>query len=246
MKKIITIILAFSGWYTAASTPQELFAKANEYYQQEQFADAAMLYDSIVNEGYVNAETFYNLANTHFRLGNLGNAILNYEKALKLNPDDEDAMHNLALANNQIVDEFNVVPTPVLKRIFADVSSLFSSGIWSIIGVFFLGIMLVFVAVFLFGNRNSFILTLALVSLILALIIEGFAYGKYQLEQQSFGILTSPNSYVKSAPANTSQDLYILHEGTKVQIQDSFNSWSKIKLPDGKIGWIVSEDISEI
>ena len=103
-------------------------------YQQKEYSAAVAMYDSIVNEGFAHAETYYNLGNAHFRLGNLGMAILKYEKALKMNPDDEDAQHNLALANKQVIDEFNVLPTQAMQRIFGDISSVFSSSVWAYFG----------------------------------------------------------------------------------------------------------------
>lgn len=232
--------------FQSQAQPLALFDQANSAYQQERFEEAIVLYDSILNQGYEHAETFYNLANAHFRSGNLGLAILNYERTIQLNPKDEDAAHNLNLAQKQVVDEFNVVPTPALTRIFTDYSSIFSSSVWSIIGLSFLVFMVVLLGVFLFKSRNTFLLTLAGVFFILALIFEGTAYGKYNLEQQEWAILTDLNGYVKSAPAERSQDLFILHEGTKVQVLDAFEGYSKIKLPDGKIGWIESQTISVI
>lgn len=233
-------MLAFHG----QSQPLALFNEANTAYQQERFEEAIVLYDSIVDQGYEHAETFYNLANAHFRAGHLGLAILNYERALQLNPKDEDAAHNLNLAQKQVVDEFNVVPTPALTRIFKDYSSIFSSSVWSIVGLSFLVFMVVLLGAFLFKSRNTFLLTLAGIFFMLALIFEGTAYGKYNIEQQKWAILTDLNGYVKSAPAERSQDLFILHEGTKVQVLDAFEGYSKIKLPDGKIGWIASHTIS--
>lgn len=246
MRKWAVLFMFIISSLGVMAQPEQLFSEANSAYQQDQFEEAIALYDSIIESGYLHGETFYNLANTHFRLGNLGNAILNYERALKINPNDEDALHNLALANKQVVDEFNIVPTPALQRIFKDVSSILSSSAWTIIALVFFAFMSILLGYFIFSNRNSFILTLAGLSLIMALLLEGMAYGKYNLEQRQFAVLTALNSYVKSAPAESAQDLYILHEGTKFQVLDSFEGYSKIKLPDGKIGWIASLSISVI
>lgn len=246
MKKGLILLFAFVFCGILYAQPQALFSKANTLYQENNFAQAAVFYDSIVAQGFAHAETFYNLGNANYRLGNVGLAILNYEKALKINLADEDALHNLTLANKGIVDEFTAVPTPAIQRIFNDAFSLFSSGIWSIIGLSFFVLMLVFALVFLYGKRQSVLLTLLLLSFILGAAAEGMAFGKYALEQQQFAILTVANSYVKSAPANTAEDLFILHEGTKVMVLDEFAGWQKIKLPDGKIGWMNATGLSVI
>lgn len=242
---LFILLLCFSATLNAGS-PEQLFEQANSSYQENNFNQAILLYDSILQQDFVHPETYYNLGNAHFRNGNLGFAILNYEKALVLNPKDEDAQHNLALANKQVVDEFNVVPTPALKRIFSDFSSLFSSGTWSLIALVFFGIVLIASIIFLFYNRQATLLVALAIAFVLGLCIEGIAYGKHQLETQDFAVLTVPNSYIKSAPADGAEDLFILHEGTKVLVLDAFSDWNKIKLPDGKIGWISSEGLSAI
>ena len=246
INRLYTTVLALFATLSTYAQAEPIFESANAAYQNEQFAEAIVLYDSIVDQGYLHAETFYNLANAHFRSGHLGEAILNYERTLMVNPGDEDAQHNLALAQKQVVDEFNVVPTPALRRIFKDVSGVFSASVWSMIGVSFLLMMTVLFAVFMFRTRHSFLLVLSGVCLILTVLTEGIAYGKYKLEQQQWAILTELNGYVKSAPADNGQDLFILHEGTKVQVLDAFEEYSKVKLPDGKIGWIETLAISVI
>lgn len=246
MKKYLLILaVALSTFYSQAQ-PELIFEKANTLYQQKEYSAAVAMYDSIVNEGFAHAETYYNLGNAHFRLGNLGMAILNYEKALKMNPDDEDAQHNLALANKQVIDEFNVLPTPAMQRIFGDISSVFSSSVWAYFGIGFFVLMALFASIFLYVKRQSIFIVLLIITLALGAFAEFMAFGKNQLEQQQFAILTEANSYVKSAPADAAEDLFILHEGTKVKVLDAFGEWMKIKLPDGKIGWINVAGLSVI
>ncbi len=245
MRQIATILAVF--WVVLANAqPEELFSHANELYQQQKFAEAQEMYDSIVAQGYEHAETYYNLGNTHYRQGNIGLAILNYEKALKLDPDDEDAQHNLELAKQQTVDEFNVVPTPALKRLFNDVASIFSSSIWTILALVFLALAVAMGLLFLFKKRSSWVISLFVVGLILAMSFEGFAYGTYLLEQEKFAVVITPNTYMKSAPATSAADLFILHEGTKVKVQEEFEGWQKVRLPDGKLGWVVVADLETI
>jgi len=246
MRKLFFFLALFIGSLQSMAQPETDFEKANVLYQRNDFEGAIQRYNNIIAEGYEHVETYYNLGNAHFRLGNLGLAILNYEKAQKLNPKDEDVLHNLELANKQVVDEFNVVPTPALQRIFRDVSGVFSSTVWSFIGLFFFGLMLIFTVLFLFVNRKTYFLTLVLLSFILGVANEAMAFGRLQVEQEQFAVLTAPNSYVKSAPADGAEDLFILHEGTKVKVLDEFSGWQKIKLPDGKIGWINADGLSLI
>jgi tetratricopeptide (TPR) repeat protein len=245
MKQFVFIIpLLFT--VCAYAQPEAWFAQANERYQQEDYAEAQALYDSIVSAGYAHPETHFNLANTHYRLGNIGLAILNYEKALQIDPSDQDARHNLDLAKRQTVDEFNVVPTPALKRVFNDAASILASGTWTILALLAFLMAVIFVWLFLFKNRSALIVTAFIVSLIAGSLFEGFAYGTHVLEKEEFAIVTATNTYVKSAPADGGTDLYILHEGTKVKVLETFEGWQKVKLADGKLGWVLIPDVEII
>jgi tetratricopeptide (TPR) repeat protein len=245
MKQFVFIVALVVSSLSIAQ-PVNWFEQANKLYQEQNFAEAQALYDSIVASGYQHPETYYNLGNVHYRQGHVGLAILNYEKALKLNPSDQDAQHNLELAKKQTVDEFNVVPTPPLRRVFNDVAAILSSGSWTILALAAFLLALVSALLFLFKSRSSLVLTAFIVGLILGLLFEGFAYGTHILEEEEFAVVTAANTYVKSAPADSSTDLYILHEGTKVKVLETFEGWQKVKLPDGKLGWVVVPDLETI
>lgn len=246
MKKTIALFGFLILNFCATANPQNLFEQANKKYQEHAYAEAIVLYDSIVNQGYINAETYYNLGNAYYRMGSTGMAILNYEKALKLNPKNEDAQHNLKLAKQATIDQFNAVPTPALQRIFQDFSGIMSSGSWAILAVIWLAIAVLCATIFFFVNKRTFWLTAILIALLLAGITETIAYGKHNLEQKQYAIITVPNAYVKSAPASTAEDLFILHEGTKAHVLNQYNGWTKVKLPDGKIGWLQAKATSVI
>lgn len=232
--------------FSASSQPITLFEAANEQYQATNYSEAAALYDSILQMGYPHAETYYNLGNCHYRMGQIGLAILNYERALRQNPADEDARHNLDIAQKSTVDEFNVVPTPPLTQIFTDISGVFSPNIWAILGLFFGTMAVILFAWFLFRKRNAVVGFVALTALIIGLGLTGMAWGANRINQRVFGIVTAANVYVKSAPSSQASDLYILHEGTKVRVLESFESWQKVRLPDGKTGWLPQSGVELI
>lgn len=229
-----------------AAQPEMWFAEGNARYQEKQFAEAIVWYDSIVDAGFVHAETFYNLGNAHYRLGHVGPAILNYERALKANPADEDAQHNLVLANKRVIDQFAEVPMPVLKRVLRDVTSVASSGTWTLFALILLALALLAAAMFFFKMRSSKVVVAFVLFFVFAAFAEGLALAKYSFEQEENAIITAPNTYVKSAPGDAAADLFILHEGTKLGVLEHFENWLKVKLPDGKIGWLPAEDISII
>ncbi len=246
MKHLAALLLAFITISAHASLPEKWFAAGNLRYQEKDFEEAILWYDSIVAAGFVHAETFYNLGNAHYRLGNVGPAILNFERALKSNPGDEDAQHNLALANKRIIDQFAEVPTPVLKRVLRDVTSVASSSTFTIVALILLALALLAAALFFFKMRNTYFVAAFIFFFLLSAFAEALAVAKYRFEQEKNAVITATNTYVKSAPGTAAADLFILHEGTKLGVLEHFEGWLKVKLPDGKIGWLPAEDISII
>jgi len=246
MKKLITFVSVVFVWLSSAAQPEKVFTEANQLYQQNEFAQATEMYEALVAQGYTNAALHYNLGNAFYRQNDIGKSILHYEKALKIDPTHADATHNLALANKRIIDKFNAVPTPPLQQIFMDASNWLSTDVWAIVGVVLAVLAAVCFGLFLFVWRSAFFSTGTVVFVILSFLFQAVAFGKNQLNSRVSAILTVQNAYVKSAPADSAQDLYIIHEGTKLVIQETFSGWVKVALPDGRLGWIVEDSLEEI
>ena len=246
MKHFALLLFVAITFFANAANPEIWFAEGNARYQEKQFADAIIWYDSIVDAGFVHAETFYNLGNAHYRLGHVGSAILNFERALKANPADEDAKHNLALANKRAIDQFAEVPIPVLKRVLRDVTSVATASNWTLIALVLFVLSVLAAALFFFKMRSSKVVVAFVLCFVFAAFAEGLAFAKYNFEGEENATITTTNTYVKSAPGDAAADLFILHEGTKLGVLEHFENWLKVKLPDGKIGWLPAEDISII
>lgn len=246
MKHFALLLLMALTFSARAAQPEMWFAEGNARYQEKQFAEAIIWYDSIVDAGFAHAETFYNLGNAHYRLGHVGLAILNFERALKANPADEDAKHNLALANKRAIDQFAEVPIPVLRRVLRDVTSMANASIWTLIALILFTLSVLAAALFFFKMRSSKVVAAFVLFFLFAAFAEGLALAKYSFEQEENAIIIATNTYVKSAPGDTAADLFILHEGTKLGVLEHFENWLKVKLPDGKIGWLPAEDLSII
>lgn len=244
MKRNLTVIL-FCGWAISLQS-QTAFDEANEQFRQAHFSEATAIYHQIEAEGFENDALFYNLGNAYFRQNKMGKAILYYHKTLKVNPNHSDAAHNLLLAEKRVVDKFQPVPTPPIQQVFADVSSVGSTDFWAITGLGFMLLGVVFFALFVFGKRRTLISTMAAACIIIGALFQGMAYGKQQLSHQMFAILQQQNVYVKSAPANSAQDLYIIHEGAKLRVHEEFEGWAKVTLPDGRPGWLPTDSYEKI
>lgn len=231
-----------------------LYDEANVTYNGEDYEKAIVLYDSILHQNYESPEVYYNLGNAHFRLGNVGQAILAYERSLKLDPSQEDVSFNLRLANLRVVDNIEPLPEFLVVSYANDFLHSKSSGTWSIWALGFLWAALAAGVAFLFlstysGKRLSFFISLLLVLISMGcLSLSLVKRGHEQNSKQA--IVLSQNAYVKASPFGQAKDLVILHEGVKVKLMRQAEGWAEIKLSDSNVGeivgWVTNEAIEEI
>jgi tetratricopeptide (TPR) repeat protein len=181
----------------------------------------------------------YNLGNAWFRNGNAGRAVLHYERALKLDHRDEDVLNNLAVVQESLIDKFELLPQPVYKTVALGFLKMAPLSFWTIGALVLLMLSAGLFAGFIFLNQHRKALLVAFLSTLLAgFIFWGLAELRYQqVDAIKDVVVLSPNVYVKTAPAETGSDSFILHEGTKARLLETHEQWMKIRLPDGKIGW---------
>jgi len=244
------LCLVFSTSVMAADRIGVLFQEANDAYQSGNYERAITLYDSIMDMGFESAALYYNLGNAHYKTGSVGPAILNYERALKLNPGHKDASFNLRLANLRVVDNIERIPDLLLRRWGKGLLNSRTSGQWAIVAVVFLWITLFAAGLLLYSNqlwvkRIAFIG--GMVTLVFTITSLSLALSKRSLETgANQAIIFSPNAYVKSAPDGQSTDLFILHEGVKVDVLEEEAGWIRIQLADGKEGWVPEDALERI
>jgi len=239
--KISLIIFLFTLNISAFQF-SDLINKANKAYQQEQYQDALNNYLKIYKNGYESSELYYNIGNCYFRTGKIGGAILFYEKALRLNPDDEDALYNLSIAKARTVDKINDVPQVFIVQWWDSFLALFTLRGWVII---LSGIYLLFIAGFsvYYFSGSSFGRRLGFYSGVFFLALTIFSgvclTSKYnKVNNTHYGVLLTNTITVKQSPNEKAADAFVIHEGLKFSIEDELDDWVKIKLADGKIGWL--------
>ncbi len=251
MKKLffVVIILIVNG-YNFSFQFQDKLEQANKLYQNEEYQKALEVYQEVFRSGYESAELYYNIGNCYYRKGEIGNAILFYEKALKLNPDDEDINYNLSIAKAHTVDKINEVPKMFLVEWWENLLSWFTLNQWSIITaigylITIIGFALYFLANTFSARKLGFYLGVAFLSFSILLGIT--LASKYNYENSvEYGILLEKSITAKQSPDENSTDAFLIHEGVKFSIEDEFENWVKIRLADGKVGWLPSNTFGKI
>jgi tetratricopeptide (TPR) repeat protein len=244
--------LCTPGSLTASPVQEEAvaFSAANELYRGLKYQEAARAYEKILAGGYESAALYYNLGNALFKAGNAPAAILNYERAKRLAPRDEDIGHNLALANLKIVDRIEPIPRLFFVEWWEALVGAASASAWGTAAIAALWVSVILLALFRV-SRGRLLRRLTLIPGLLALlfVILAFTAGRIQDDRESSevaAILFAATAPVKSAPDAGSTDLFVLHEGVRVDLLDAVGEWRKIRLADGKIGWLPVADLKVI
>ncbi len=223
------------------------FKKGVEFYKNEDYSKASVVFEQLISEGYKNHEVYYNLGNCYFRTEKISLAILNYERAKRLAPSDEDIDFNLKIANLKIVDKYEPLPKIFFFEWYENFLSFFYSGTWSIIFVVSIWILCLSIATLMFFSGitiRKFAVWIGLISIIVILISGFFSYKSYNNELAvNSGIIFTQSVYIKSSPDNNSADLFILHEGTKVKILDEIGEWCEIRIDNGNVGWLPKKTV---
>lgn len=232
---------------SAFTQNQDLFEKANALYNNGKYAEAIDIYTQILDSGNHSADLYFNLANANYKLSNVAPSIYYYEKALQLKPNDTDLKNNVVFARNMTVDAIDIIPEVGFSKFLKSTTNTMSFDGWA---KFSVGLVFCFVILFLvyyfvystFYKRLAFIGSIT--ALILVFISLAFAFHKYNLDKNNTpAIVFAQESKVKSDPNVKSKESFRLHAGTKVQVLEAYNDWKKIKLSDGKTGWIADKDI---
>jgi tetratricopeptide (TPR) repeat protein len=251
MKKIALLItVLFVHMVALASENQLLVAKANKAYTDGLYTNAADLYKKVISSGYESWELYYNLGNSYYKLTDYPSAILYYEKARKLNPGNEDIDFNLKVTNNKISDKIEPLPELFYKKWFRNFVELLSVDQWAwiVILTFILSLtssLFYFISQRVFLRKSGF--WLGIILFLLSLTSFRFAWENYgTLKSNSAAIIFTPTVTIKSSPDDKSIDLFVLHEGTKVQILDNIGTWYEIKISSGSVGWLPSSAVEKI
>lgn len=248
MKAILYLFMFFTAFGYAQNNV--LFEEANAAYADGNYELAVEKYGQILETGETAAEVHYNLANSHYKLNHIAPSIYHYEKALQLEPTDPDIKNNLQFAENMTLDAIEDAPENRFSQWWSSLLSLFSTSGWAIMGIVLMALFVVLFLAYYFSSspmrKRIFFLT-GMVSLALALVSVSFGFARAeQNKSRNFAIVFAEEVEIKSEPNERGEELFLLHEGTKVKLLEEYAEWSKVEIANGNQGWMRREGMKKL
>ncbi len=251
IKTLVCLVLL--GGFALMSTPvlaaeaqDSLILCASQAYAAGEYAQAADCYEQLKAYGE-SPQLYYNLGNAYFKSNEIASAILNYERALRLAPRDEDIRFNLEMSQAYVVDQIEPLGEFMLARWYRNFGKLLSSNLWSLLSLAFFAVFIACLCGFFFSRRGGLkklSFWMALISIVITIFTLSYASRSYDaLVHPDEAIVFAPTVTVKSSPDQSGTDIFLLHEGTKVRIKSTLGAWSEIELADGSVGWMETEQI---
>lgn len=227
---------------TSQNTNKDKFYQGFTFYSAGTYKEALQTWTDIYNTGYRSANLDYNIGNAYFKLNNVPLAILFYERAYLLKPADEDINYNLQVARTLIVDRFQEIPELFFVRWYNFVSLYLSTNTWAKISLTAFILFLLLLSLYIYTSHYKFKVSgfwLAIFFVVISSTTMVFSLRNRSLVYNSHQAIIF-NSMVsgKSSPDKSGNDLFVLHEGTKVTVEDAVGDWLEIRLSDGNKGWV--------
>ena len=229
-------------------------SEADVAYRNNKFGESIKLYEAEIQQNKsIRKESptlYYNLGNAYFRDNKVAKAIVNYERALLLDPADSDMRHNLRFARTKIEDKIDISDSFFITQWVRGIQNLYSGNTWAIIAIVLFLLFIVVIGTYMISSRLtirkvSFYASLILLTLVIISNVFAFRQ-KDKIVNRSTGIVMSASVSIYTSPDVHSQELFRLHEGSKVRIKRSEGNWIEIEIANGSVGWLQKKNIETI
>lgn len=242
---------------TVTLSAEALAQQADSAYSADNFVMAEALYLKALKSGGSSSILFYNLGNAYYRQGNLGKAIVNYERALKLDPTNSDARANLNFVNSRITDK-QIDSGSYMYSLWEGAVGLFRADTWAIITLVLFAVFLGAVAAYIFSSavivkKASFFGGLIIFVMTVCAVIISFSAAN-RANSDNYAIILPPSSQLSTSPREArsqSEQAFLLHEGTKVEVIDSIANpgegmWYEVLVGHGERAWVKASEVERI
>ncbi|MDR2840686.1 MAG: tetratricopeptide repeat protein [Paludibacter sp.] len=250
MKHILIIIAIFFACNSAFYAQSNEIKQANALYADGNFTDAALAYEAIIDSFGVAPQIYLNLGNAYYKSNETALAILNYERALKLNSHYEAAKINLSLAQQKVIDNVAQIPTFFLRRWVQNFVQIFESNEWFFISITAFALCIAAILFFIFGySKDARKLSFYLAITLFIVVVSSATFSivqKNALLNHNSAIVLEGTIIVKSSPDRSGTDLFQLHEGTKVVIRSTLDEWVEIAAGSSNVGWVERSAVEAI
>lgn len=250
MKRIILFFSFVATILMPLAAQKDALKHANDLYIKGHYSEAAGIYQQVIDTKGVAPQLYYNLGNAYYKMNEVGKSILNYERALRLDPGFDDAKFNLEVAQQKVIDNISAAPTFFVGRWFQTLVKSLSTNQWFFVSfiLFLAGLSMVFLFVFgksLLLRKSAFYIgVVLLIAAVFSLTFSGWR--KKKLIDRNDAIVMVGVITVKSSPDKSGTDLFPLHEGTKVTVKSILGNWVEIEIDNGNVGWLEANNIEKI
>jgi tetratricopeptide (TPR) repeat protein len=242
LRTLLILLLVLSVDLLSQETTELKFKAGAESFSSGNYEVALESWVDIYRTGYRSAELEYNIGNAYFKLNNIPGAILFFERAYLLKPGDEDINYNLQIARTLVVDRFEEIPELFFMRWYNLLALSLSTNSWAKISIAAFILCLLLLSLYFYTSKYKLkVLGFWLAVLFFIVSITSLALSlrnKNMVYDSKKAIIYSPAVNGKSSPDSSGTDLFVLHEGTKVTVEDEVGEWYEIRLSDGNKGWI--------
>lgn len=250
MKKLSLLLLVFLlSSHLFAQNATQLFEQGNAAYNGGNYTLAIEKYQAILDLKQHSPALYFNLGNTHYRLGNVAESIYYFEQAKRMQPSDKSIQNNAAFASNMTLDAIEELPQTQLEAFQESILIRYSLDQWAKISVFFAWFCLVCFTLYRFQRRvqiKRLFFVLGCLLLLFTLSSIALTQVKLKASQQQKAIVFNQEIEIWAEPNKRADFLFLLHEGTALEVLSQLEGWSKIKLANGSEGWIENDAIKTL
>lgn len=233
----------------SAGQVETYFQQGVQAYQNGSYAEAIEHFENAARQGKASASLYYNLGNAYYKTDDIGRAVLNYERSRRLAPNDVDIDFNFRIAQLRVVDKIASPDTDYFSKLFRNLEYLLTLPKWTwLVVIFYVLLIALLIMRLLVRNILSLIARHAVLPVAIVLLVAAFFFGLRIHEDRTVkeAIILDKNVAVLSGPLADATEVFALHEGVKVRIMDRSGEYLRIRLSDGKDGWISGRTLETI